>query len=112
MTLKEYAKRRNISYEAVRKQVDLYREHIGKHLQFKGRTQYIDDEAVAFLDTRRAKPTEPDRFNELVDQNKQKDTQIIQLQHQIIELQDENKKLETENKKLKSRKWWQMLLKS
>lgn len=54
-SLREYAKRKNISYEAVRKQVARYREELGDHITMDGRQQFLDDEAVAFLDAKRQK---------------------------------------------------------
>ena len=43
VTLKEYAEKKSISYEAVRKQVSRYREELGDHIKKEGRTQYLDD---------------------------------------------------------------------
>lgn len=55
ITLKEYAKLHNITYEAVRSQVNRYREQLGDHIVQDGRQQFLDDYAVAFLDERRQK---------------------------------------------------------
>ena len=55
ISLKEYARIKSISYEAVRQQVARYREELGEHLIKDGRQQYLDEEAVAFLDERRQK---------------------------------------------------------
>ena len=55
ISLKEYARVKSISYEAVRQQVARYREELGEHLIKDGRQQYLDEEAVAFLDERRQK---------------------------------------------------------
>lgn len=55
ISLKEYARIKSISYEAVRQQVARYREELGEHLIKDGRQQYLDEAAVAFLDERRQK---------------------------------------------------------
>ena len=53
-TIKEYAKEHDVSYEAVRKQVERYKNELDKHIIRKNRTQYLDDVAVSFLNERRA----------------------------------------------------------
>ncbi len=55
ITLRDYAKQNNISYEAVRKQVVRYADELGDHIIKDGRQQFLDDEAVAFLDAKRQK---------------------------------------------------------
>ena len=55
ITLRDYAKQNNISYEAVRKQVVRYQDELAGHLIKDGRQQFLDEEAVAFLDARRQK---------------------------------------------------------
>jgi len=91
ITLKEYAKKKNISYEAVRKQVNRYREDLGEHLYKKNRTQYLDEEGEAFLDQKRAanpiillEHDKDDQIEELKRQNEQMKIKIMQLQEQII----------------------------
>lgn len=55
ISLKDYAKQNNITYEAVRKQVARYKEQLDDHIIQDGRQQLLDDVAVAFLDERRKK---------------------------------------------------------
>lgn len=55
ITLRDYAKQNNISYEAVRKQVVRYADELGDHIIKDGRQQFLDEEAVAFLDAKRQK---------------------------------------------------------
>lgn len=55
ITLKDYAKQHNVTYEAIRSQVNRYREQLGDHIIQDGRQQFLDDYAVAFLDERRQK---------------------------------------------------------
>lgn len=53
ISLKDYAKNKNVSYEAVRKQVNCYKTELERHIHKVNRTQYLDDEAVPFLDSKR-----------------------------------------------------------
>lgn len=53
ITIKDYAKDKNISYEAVRKQVKRYKEELKDHISIQNRTQFLDDFAVDFLNERR-----------------------------------------------------------
>lgn len=55
ISLKDYALQKNVSYEAVRKQVTRYKEDLEGHIIMDGRQQFLDDEAVAFLDAKRQK---------------------------------------------------------
>ena len=55
MTIAEYARSRSISYEAVRKQINRYSIELDGHISKQGRTQYLDAEAEAFLDSKRQK---------------------------------------------------------
>ena len=54
VTLKDYAKELGVTYEAVRKQMKRYSAELEGHIHQQGRTQYLDDEAVAFLDQHHA----------------------------------------------------------
>lgn len=73
ITLKDYAKQHNVTYEAIRSQVNRYREQLGDHIIQEGRQQFLDDYAVAFLDDRRQK-------NPVVVYQQEKDEQIEQLE--------------------------------
>lgn len=55
ISLRDYAKQKNISYEAVRKQVARYKDELAGHIIMDGRQQFLDEEAVAFLDAKRQK---------------------------------------------------------
>ena len=107
ISLKDYAKNKNISYEAVRKQVARFAEDLGEHLIKDGRQQFLDEEAVAFLDERRkknpvviyevAKDEEIDRLKE------EKERILLELagvQKQLIQEQQKNALLIEENKKI------------
>lgn len=76
-SLRDYAKEKNISYEAVRKQVARYKEDLAGHIIMDGRQQFLDEEAIAFLDAKRQKSPvaiiqqdKDERIEELEDQVK------------------------------------------
>lgn len=96
ISLKDYAKKNNISYEAVRQQVVRYKEELDEHIIRDGRQQFLDEEAVAFLDAKRQK-------NPVAIIQMDKDEQIESLQREldkaknlIIDLQEERNKLKDE----------------
>lgn len=53
-TIREYAAEKGVSYEAVRRQVARYSAELEGHIEKRGKTQILDDFAVAFLDEHRA----------------------------------------------------------
>lgn len=55
ISLKDYAKNNNVTYEAVRQQVVRYKTELESHIIVDGRQQFLDEEAVAFLDAKRQK---------------------------------------------------------
>ena len=59
ISLNDYARQHNISYEAVRKQVVRYADELGEHIMNDGRQRFLDEEAVAFLDAKRQKSPVP-----------------------------------------------------
>ena len=96
ITLKDYAKKKNVSYEAVRKQVNRYRDELGDHLYKKDRTQYLDEEGEAFLDEKRAsnpvilvEHDKDDQIEELNRQNEALKIKIMELQDQLIKSKDQ-----------------------
>ena len=82
--IKDYAASHGVSYEAVRRQIARYsgREmdgfRISDHIIKVNRTQYLDDEATAFLDARRAQ-------NPVVVQQEQRDETIERLRAEASE---------------------------
>lgn len=91
MTIRDYADSRKVTYEAVRQLVNRLSGELEGHITKKGRTRYLDDEAVQILDERRngskvsvikAKVTENDNT---IDQLK---NEIILLQRQLLECKD------------------------
>lgn len=55
LSLRDYAHLKGVSYEAIRKQVARYKAELDGHIIREGRQQFLDEEAVAFLDARRQK---------------------------------------------------------
>lgn len=79
ITLKEYAKLHNISYEAVRKSVNRYKDELKGHIIKINKTQYLDDFAINYLDQKR-------KTNPIIIYELDKD-------EKIRNLEEENKKL-------------------
>lgn len=96
ISLKDYAKKKNVSYEAVRKQVNRYRDELGDHLYKKDRTQYLDEDGEAFLDQKRAsnpvilvEHDKNEQINELKHQNEALKIKVMELQEQLIKSKDQ-----------------------
>ena len=53
ISIREYAKKNNVSYEAIRKQVKRYETELKGHIHKQNSTHFLDDEAVAILDQHR-----------------------------------------------------------
>lgn len=79
ITIRDYAKENNVSYEAIRKQIKRYEDELNGHIIKQNRTQFLDDIAVAILDQRR-------RENPVIIVNQDTDSRLKQLE-------DENKNL-------------------
>lgn len=79
ISLKDYAAQKNISYEAVRQQVVRYKDELEGHIIRDGRQQFLDEDAVSFLDAKRQKNPVA-----IIQQNK--DEQIEALEEQVKQL--------------------------
>ena len=93
VSLKEYAKNNGISYEAVRQQVVRYASELEGHIIKDGRQQFLDDDAVAFLDGKRQKNPvvvyqmeKDEEIERLTDENKTLLIKIAAQADQIAEL--------------------------
>jgi hypothetical protein len=53
ITIREYARKNNVSYEAIRKQIKRYENELKEHIIKQNRTQFLDEVAVEILDTHR-----------------------------------------------------------
>ena len=92
ISIKDYAAQKNVSYEAARKQIKRYETQLDGHLERVGRTLYLDDDAVAFLDDKRKKnpvvvvKEDTDRVVQgLYSENKQLLIKITALQDELLE---------------------------
>lgn len=107
ISLKDYAKQNNISYEAVRQQVVRYKNDLAEHIIRDGRQQFLDDEAVAFLDSKRQKNPvaiiqieKDERIEALQKELDAAKNMIIGLQEERDKLKSEKYTLELENAKI------------
>lgn len=89
ISIKDYADKKGVTYEAVRRQVKRYREELDGHIVTKNRTRFLDSEAETFLDERRA-------ANPLILYEEAKDKQIENLKREndnlkilVMQLQDD-----------------------
>ena len=92
ITIKDYAKSRQISYEAARQSIKRSKPEIDQYLHRVGRTQYIDEPGVDILDKHRVSKASPEIFTGKEDPSSIIDNlknEIILLQKQIIDLQKE-----------------------
>ena len=53
VSIRDYAKMNNVSYEAIRQQVKRYEDELNGHIIKQNRTQFLDDVAVDILDQHR-----------------------------------------------------------
>lgn len=106
LTLKEYSKEQNISYEAVRQSVNRYKEDLKDHIIKINKTQYLDNYAIKFLnDKRKINPViiyelnKDEKIKALEEENKRIH---ILLEQKLIEIDDlKNEKIQyLENKYL------------
>lgn len=94
-TIKDYAENRQISYEAVRKQIKRYSKEL-KGLTYKhGRTTFLTDEAATFLDDHRQEKTivveqsdDKERIERLRIESERLKSMIIELQQQLANEKD------------------------
>ena len=56
-TIKDYARTRGVTHEAVRRQIKRYADELEGHITIQGRTKYLDVVAVEFLDQHRLPKT-------------------------------------------------------
>lgn len=121
VSIKEYAKNKGVSYEAVRKQVNRYKNDLAGHIEKVNRTQYLDEEAVAFLDNKRAENPivimdieRDEEIQRLEMENKALLLKVAELQEALLKEKDQVKLLQNEKIELleaknqkAEKKWWQ-----
>ena len=103
ISIKDYAYQKNISYEAVRQQVKRYEKQLGEHVVKVGRTKYLDEEAVAFLDDKRKKnpviileQNKDDELEQLKNENKALLLKVAELQEALLNEKDKVEMLREE----------------
>lgn len=104
ISLKEYAKEKGVSYEAIRKQVKKYINELEGHIIKIDRIQYLDDEAVSFLDSRRLKKSvismelyKDDEIQRWIIENKSLLSRITELQDNLLKEKELVKILQKKN---------------
>lgn len=75
ITIKDYAKQKGVSYEAIRKQIKRYEDELEGHLVKQNRFLMLDDEAVQFLDSKRSE-------NPVIVYEQNKDEELEQLRYE------------------------------
>lgn len=75
ITIKDYAKQKGVSYEAIRKQIKRYENELEGHLVKQNRFLMLDDEAVQFLDSKRSE-------NPVIVYEQNKDEELEHLRHE------------------------------
>lgn len=95
ITIKDYAKQNRITYEAVRQQVNRYKKELEGHIIKDGRQQFLDEEAVLFLDGKREKnpvaiiqQDKDDTIKQLEQENKTLLQRIAILQEDLLKAKD------------------------
>lgn len=91
ISLKDYAKECGVTYEAVRQQVKRYQTDLEGHIHRQGKTQYLDDAAVAILDSHRSeKPmvVYEAGYDRLAAENEELKRKLEQARDKIIDVQD------------------------
>ena len=126
VSMREYAAQKGVSYEAARKQVSRYKKELEGHITKVSRTQYLDDEAVAFLDGKRQENPvillqvdKDEEIQRLHDENKALLLKVAELQDALLKEKDTVKELQTEKIALleakqeqeaaKRKSWWERL---
>ena len=75
ISIKDYAKQKGVSYEAIRKQIKRYDAELEGHLIKQNRFLMLDDEAVQFLDGKRSE-------NPVIVYEQNKDEELEQLRQE------------------------------
>ena len=119
ITLRDYANQKGISYEAVRRQLKRYSSELEGHITKQGRTRFLDDEAVAFLEEHRQDNAVSVQNNiasltKLQEENKMLLQKIASLQDMIISRDETIKQLQADKMQLledknRKRSLWERL---
>ena len=109
ITVKEFAKKQHRTVQAVYQSIDRYKIQLDGHIQKIGRTSYLDDDAVAFLESKREQNPvviyQQDKDEELEQLRKNADVmkaKIAELQDKINKGQENYIALQAENAELRA----------
>lgn len=86
VNLKEYADTRKISYDAVRKQIQRYRDLLGENIIKQGKNLLLNEKAVEILDSKQKKTVKVLEPSQIIEQLREENSA---LKNKIIGLQDE-----------------------
>ncbi len=90
MSIREYAKSRNVAYESVRRQTKRYKQELKGHITQKGSSNILDAAAIEFLDQHRAeKTTIISADKALQDENKRLKGEIERMRSEADKLKNE-----------------------
>ena len=88
ITIRQYAEQKHISYEAARRQIKRSWDDIKDHVAVQNRTQYLDETAVEFLNTKRFANVIVSKRDEATEELKALRQQVDALRSKVVELQE------------------------
>lgn len=107
VSIAEYAKQKQVSYQAVNQQIKRYQKELKGHIHKQGKARFLDDEAVEFLNQKRkenpvtvVQEGRTERITELEDQVKVLTARIVELQDRLIQSKDTIEQLQADNIRL------------
>lgn len=107
VSIAEYAKQKQVSYQAVNQQIKRYQKELKGHIHKQGKSRFLDDEAVEFLNQKRkenpvtvVQEGRTERITELEDQVKVLTARIVELQDRLIQSKDTIEQLQADNIRL------------
>lgn len=122
ISIKDYAKEKGVSYEAIRQSVDRYKDELEGHIVKQGKTRYLDETAVEILNSKRAvnpvvivNEDKDERIAALEEENKALLQRVAALQDQLLQEKERVTLLQQEKIELlqppeepeEPKKWWQ-----
>lgn len=90
VSIRDYAKMNNVSYEAIRQQVKRYEDELNGHIIKQNRTQFLDDVAIDILNESR-QMVQLQNDIQVHEENDNLRKEVNDLKNKIINLQDELK---------------------
>ena len=98
LTIREYAKQKHVTYEAVRKQIQKYKDdELKDHIIQKNKTQYLDEYAIDFLDNRRRESpvmlyqmNQDEEIQRLTEENKNLLLKLTEVQDALIKAKEQS----------------------